>query len=68
MRLYDFALKCIKNLENIFPKDVREKYGVLAGTLGIICNLLLFILKISFKNFIVGMGNLCYYSKYAKLF
>jgi len=27
-------------------KDVREKYGILAGVLGIICNLFLFILKL----------------------
>lgn len=38
--------KFIPDYENINNKDVREKYGVLAGTLGIICNLLLFILKI----------------------
>ncbi len=38
--------KFIKNYENIGDKYVREKYGVLSGALGIICNLILFILKL----------------------
>lgn len=39
--------KFIPDYENINNKDVREKYGVLAGSLGIVCNFLLFILKIA---------------------
>lgn len=39
--------KFIPDYENINSKDVREKYGVLAGSLGVVCNLLLFILKIA---------------------
>lgn len=36
----------IKNYEATQDKKVRETYGVLSGILGIICNLLLFILKL----------------------
>lgn len=36
----------VPNFENVNNKDVREKYGILAGTLGIVCNLMLFALKI----------------------
>lgn len=36
----------IKDSENTTDKKVREKYGVLGGILGIICNALLFILKL----------------------
>ncbi len=36
----------IPHHENISDKRVREQYGVLAGALGIICNLILFILKL----------------------
>ncbi|MGE5578948.1 MAG: cation diffusion facilitator family transporter [Bacillota bacterium] len=35
----------VKNHRNVADKDVRESYGVLAGTIGIICNMLLFALK-----------------------
>lgn len=38
--------KFIKNYENVNDKLVRESYGVLAGVLGIICNMSLFILKL----------------------
>jgi len=38
--------KFIKDYENVDDKDVREKYGVLSGVLGIICNLILFSLKL----------------------
>lgn len=44
--------KFIKNYENIDDRFVRESYGVLAGILGIICNLFLFILKLSIGLFI----------------
>lgn len=37
----------IKNYEAIHDKKVREAYGVLGGILGVICNLLLFILKLT---------------------
>lgn len=36
----------IEDSENTTDKKVREKYGVLGGILGIICNALLFILKL----------------------
>ncbi len=35
----------IKDSENISDKKVREKYGTLSGVLGIVCNVLLFVLK-----------------------
>ncbi len=42
----DFFLKAfIKNYKNTSDPAVRQRYGVFSGTLGIICNLLLFILK-----------------------
>ena len=44
--------KFIKNYENTNDKFVRESYGVLAGILGIICNLFLFALKLSIGLFI----------------
>ncbi len=36
----------IKNSENTADRYVREKYGVLSGVLGIICNLFLFCVKL----------------------
>jgi cation diffusion facilitator family transporter len=42
----------IKDHQNVTDKYVRESYGVLAGILGIICNLFLFILKLSIGIFI----------------
>lgn len=36
----------IKNYDNINDKDVREKYGILSGIIGIIANLLIFIIEI----------------------
>ena len=41
---------CIKDYENTADKKVREKYSILGGLLGIICNLFLFASK-----FAVGM-------------
>ncbi|MFA7637659.1 MAG: cation diffusion facilitator family transporter, partial [Monoglobales bacterium] len=38
--------KFIADYENVSDSKVREKYGVLGGVLGIICNFLLFILKL----------------------
>lgn len=37
----------INNHENVADRDVREAYGVLAGVIGIACNVLLFALKIT---------------------
>ena len=42
----------IKDYQNINDKSVRESYGVLAGVLGIIANLLLFALKLAIGLFI----------------
>lgn len=36
----------VKNSDDICDPSVRESYGVLGGVIGIICNLLLFIIKI----------------------
>ena len=38
--------KSIKDSENIENKDVRKRYNLLGGILGIICNSVLFVLKI----------------------
>ena len=38
--------KLIKNHEDVKDNKVREKYGVLGGVLGIICNLILFAVKL----------------------
>ena len=54
--------KFIRDYENVNNKDIREKYGVLAGGLGIVCNLLLFLLKIIigiFMNSIAKIGHCC---------
>lgn len=39
--------KFIKDYDNVNDKYVRESYGILSGILGIICNLILFVLKLS---------------------
>ena len=39
--------KWIKDYENVNDKNVREAYVVLSGVVGIICNLLLFVTKLS---------------------
>lgn len=36
----------VKNYKNTEDKNVRERYGVLGGTVGIVCNLLLAVVKI----------------------
>lgn len=36
----------VKNYKNTEDKNVRERYGVLGGTVGIVCNLLLSVVKI----------------------
>lgn len=38
--------KFIKDSENVTDKGVREKYGILGGVLGIICNVFLFGIKL----------------------
>ena len=38
--------KFIKNYEDVKNPHVREKYGVLGGILGIVCNLVLFAIKL----------------------
>ena len=43
--------KFIKDYENTSDKKVRESYGVLAGIIGILCNLFLFGLKITIGFF-----------------
>lgn len=48
IRLIKFLVKrFIPNYENTASSDVREKYGVLGGALGIICNVFLFALKLA---------------------
>lgn len=42
----------IKDSENVSDKNVRESYGVLSGVLGIICNIFLFVLKLTLGLFI----------------
>ena len=37
----------IKDSENVTDRDVRERYGRLGGTVGILCNLLLCLIKIT---------------------
>ncbi len=45
--MIEFLIKrFIKDHENIKDKYVRERYGVLSGVLGIICNFILFLLKL----------------------
>ena len=44
--------KFIKNYDDVENELVREKYGVLGGVLGIICNLLLFIIKLVIGLFV----------------
>ena len=42
-----FIKRFVIDSENIFDKNVRERYGVLSGTLGIFCNLFLFGVKLT---------------------
>lgn len=43
--------KWIKNYTQVKDKKVREQYGILSGVLGILCNLLLFAVKL-----VIGMS------------
>ncbi len=46
--MYTFMLKLfIKDYENVSEPNVRRKYGFLSGVTGIICNLILFALKLT---------------------
>ena len=46
--MIDLIIKAfVKNSEAVEDKKVRASYGVLAGTLGIMCNFLLFLVKLS---------------------
>lgn len=47
MDLTDILLKLfVKNSEDILDPDVRKEYGALSGGVGIVCNIILFALKI----------------------
>ena len=39
--------KFIKDYENVNDKKVREAYGILGGLLGVICNIVLFLIKLT---------------------
>ena len=39
--------KFIKDYENVNDKKVREAYGILGGLLGVICNIILFLIKLT---------------------
>ena len=39
--------KFIRNAEDTQDKQVREQYGVLSGVLGVLCNILLFLVKLT---------------------
>ena len=44
----------IKDHEETKNPKVREKYGVLGGVLGIICNIILFVVKLVIGIFLNG--------------
>ena len=46
----------IKDYENTKDRNIREKYGVLGGILGIICNLVLFVLKLVIGSIMGSMA------------
>lgn len=48
--------KFITNYQNVSDTKVREKYGVLGGILGIICNFILFILKLTVGTLMNSIG------------
>ena len=46
--MFDLMLKMfVKDYKNVFDTAVRQRYGVLSGVVGVICNLILFIIKLS---------------------
>ena len=48
--------KFVPDCENVSDSKVREKYGILGGVLGIICNLFLFALKLTIGLLINSIG------------
>ncbi len=48
--------KFIAEYENVSDSKVREKYGVLGGVLGIICNFVLFVLKLTVGSLMNSIG------------
>ncbi len=46
----------VKDYQNTQDKNVREKYGILGGVLGIICNLGLFALKLAIGRILGSMA------------
>lgn len=48
----------IPNAENVKDSAVRERYGVVAGFVGIICNILLFLVKLSI-GFLTSSISIC---------
>lgn len=38
--------KFVKDCDNVHDNTVRERYGILGGTLGLLCNMLLFFIKL----------------------
>ncbi len=46
----------VKNSENVKDASVRTAYGVFGGALGIVCNLILFIIKIVIGSFISSIA------------
>ncbi len=48
--------KFIPDYENVSDSKVREKYGVLGGVLGIICNFVLFVLKLAVGTLMNSIG------------
>lgn len=46
--MFKFLLKIfVKDYENTSDSTVRQRYGMLSGILGIVCNLFLFALKLT---------------------
>ena len=48
--------KFIPGYENVSNPKIRERYGILGGILGIICNLFLFALKLTIGLFLGSIG------------
>ena len=48
--------KFISDYENVSDSKVRERYGVLGGILGIICNFVLFVLKLAVGTLMNSIG------------
>lgn len=48
--------KFVPDYKNVSDSKVREKYGILGGVLGIICNFVLFILKLTVGTLMNSIG------------